>query len=1357
MGGKYIIEEALGRGGMGVVYRVRDAKTGARLALKRAWARDPAKALKRRSQLEREFHTLAQLRHPRIIEVYDFGIDEDGPYYTMELLDGADLDRAGQLPWRTACSLICDIASSLAILHSRGLLHRDVSARNVRQTADGHAKLIDFGAMSSIGVLGDNVGTPPFMPPEAVQMQELDARADLYSLGALAYYALTGRNAYPAARASDLRDVWRSRPMPPQRMNAEIPAALSALVLQLLALDRAARPQSAAEVMERLRVIADLPKEDLPQITRAYLTTPGLVGRDKALLGVRGRMLSLVRGEGGVVLIEGPEGSGRSRMLDACVFEAKVLGAQIARVVAGDDGTDVWGTARRLCSQLFTLMPEQAMIAARLGRNVLAQVIDEVANEDGHDTGTVSVTIPERGVLLRELRDFLLALGSQQRLVLVIDDADRIDEPSSALLAALADKTERQSLLIVLSMGPETDQPKAASERLLRRLGHRIVLDALEPEQTVSLMRSVFGDVPNLQVCAGRIHSIAQGSPRASMELAQHLVDRGLARYEAGRWSLPSRLGDQELPDSLADSLAVRLRGVSADARELAEVLALGEGLTLSAENAAQLTAHNDPRRVFAAMQELVSARVLIATASEPRFSQRGFIRVLLDNLPSARSRTMHGRVATLLGRFAGEPLRRIHHLFSAGREREALELLCGLDFQTHSPPLPLLERAVEYADAHPQLMAARALHRLRMSLLSRSSLLLAADSFERCLPPVLRQLEHDSGIEFYRELDSLPPDQRLAQALTRQQERYLATPDREQVYAVGDALRELGRLSGAMCSMAGSVLDLSLLDRLPALEPFLPLTPALRVVSEIAEGTRDMVYGAHGRAAAHYEAVLARIEAPDRAGLDPFQHSRTRLGVCYALALIEASVGLDRAESRAKILESDRALRVSAWRIRSLLALNLGNVEAAQKFSRRAELLRLQDEQITQYIGTDAALELTAYERLGDLFGVKSALDTILVLGQSYAGWRAFVPWAQSSYRLLRGDVQSANEWIAPALDQLQPGRDLAFGGSAIQHVRVMRELGPTPAALERARTYVAQLREHHLSLRLQYLELEVSLLEAQAGEFDQAIERIEAATADREAVGVRGFPLGIFYETRARIAIWKRDREAFEAAAAKCAVEYAKDPSPHLQIKYAGLIDEARQRQVARSTHDPIPAALSLRPIPEDAEAEALRSRMLECVDAGDRARCALTLLLQSTDSYLGYLYGVAESGIVPLAGLPETKADLGLEKWLASWVVAERVSNEDDLMTGTISHDDEIAGDETGTLDGGPSAATIYTDDEGRRFYATALSTTRDSTRTLVALLAVQITGVHLPAPRVALCAQLASHLLEHRDVTGIPLTS
>src|SRR5262245_2565148 len=203
--GRFHVEEVLGRGGMGTVFRVRDDRSGKKLALKRGWVRDQRRSHARGDLLEREYHTLIQLAHPRIIEVYEYGIDEHGPYYTMELLEGEDLHAAGPLAWARVCALLYDVASSLAILHARRLLHRDVSLRNVRCTPDGRAKLLDFGAMIPMGVAKDMVGTPPFVAPEVMQMQELDARADLFSLGAVGYYLLTGRHAFPARRMRELR------------------------------------------------------------------------------------------------------------------------------------------------------------------------------------------------------------------------------------------------------------------------------------------------------------------------------------------------------------------------------------------------------------------------------------------------------------------------------------------------------------------------------------------------------------------------------------------------------------------------------------------------------------------------------------------------------------------------------------------------------------------------------------------------------------------------------------------------------------------------------------------------------------------------------------------------------------------------------------------------------------------------------------------------------------------------------------------------------------------------------------------------------------------------------------------------
>src|SRR5262249_39720963 len=262
-----------------------------------------------------------------------------------------------------------------------------------------------------------------------------------------------------------------SRLVPPIRLVPELPQALNDVVMQLLMLDRNARPQSAAEVMERLCAIAGLPLQEGVEVSRAYLRSPTLVGREKALVGVRRRMLPLVRGDGGTLLVDGVAGSGRSRLLDAAVLEGKLLGATVVRADAVDGARGDWGVARTLGNQLFQLLPDEAAEAARLSRDVIGHVFDGLRTES-----SVSSVLPERSLLLRELRDFFLSMSRAQRLLLVVDDVDKIDEPSAALLAALAHKTERHALMIALSVDRDGARSQSASLRLLALLADPIEL-----------------------------------------------------------------------------------------------------------------------------------------------------------------------------------------------------------------------------------------------------------------------------------------------------------------------------------------------------------------------------------------------------------------------------------------------------------------------------------------------------------------------------------------------------------------------------------------------------------------------------------------------------------------------------------------------------------------------------------------------------------------------------------------------------------------------------------------------------------------------------------------------------------------
>jgi serine/threonine-protein kinase len=1331
--GRYEIEEVLGRGGMAVVYRVHDKRMDQRVALKRGWSRKADRLERNSALLEREYHTLAQLAHPRIIAVYDYGRDARGPYYTMELLNGADMESVGRLAWQQTCAVLRDVASSLAILHSRGLVHRDVSSRNVRYGSDGYVKLLDFGAMTASGVAKDVVGTPRFMAPEMVVMQALDGRTDLFSLGALGYFLLTGRDAYPARRMSDLRDVWRSRPQPPARFVPELPAPLSTLIMRLLSIDRAGRPANAAEVIEQLVSIADLPRENQDEISRAYLTTPTLLGRESAVVELRRRILGLVRGDGGVVMVRGESGSGRSRVLDVCALEAKLLGAAVVRVDSRDAGSGDWGVARAVASQLLGLFPRQAFEHVRLAREVLGHVVDELREDLSH---TMPLVLPDRSLLIRELRDFVLSLARTQRLLITVDDVDRIDEPSSAWLAALGHKADRNPLLLVVASETEPRSGSGMSLRLLHALGSAIELSDLTSDETEALLRSMFGDVANLTLCAARIHRLAHGNPRATIELAQHLVHVGRARYEAGSWVLPAALDEADLPRTLTDSFNARFQELSPDARELLEAMVLADGDGLASGDYRGLTSHGDNRRVFAALDELATARIVALDGGGHDFTQRGFVPVVLDAMTPEQSRLIHDRIAELLAANGGDVLQRAHHLLEAGRDADAMALLGTIDLVARMPRVELLAQAIERAERLD--LPAATLHRLRMAMLINAPFSLASESFRRVAPALLAQLDRDSGLALYRKLDHLPPGERLAQALAQTHQTYLATPERQRVHSVMEAMSELARVSGSIAAMAGPSLDHELLDELPSLEPLFPLSPALHVVSQLVDGAKAWVQGRLPKSCRIYQGILDRIAEPDHGGLDDAQYDRVRLGLEWTLGLYDAQQGIPHAERRAQLLESKREMRINAWRVRAVLSLAQGNPEESRKCLRRAQLLQVQEGVRERYIGATAGAELLGYIRLGDLLGVKSLLEPLASLAAQHRGWAPFELLGRAAYAELQHDLDLALELIEKAVSWSDPLHTPYFAAIASRHLHVLRQLGRGDLAVAKAREYLQLGAE--LELGVHDLCPAAALALAQFGHYADALHVLGAQLDFAEQQGRTGFAIGSLYEVRAKIALMMDDRENFDAAVLRCAQAFEPDKYPAMRTMLTRLVDEGRHHGVV-----PNEAVASIRqstqPSPSETEYETIHSRIAECVDMPDRARCALTLLLQSTFASAGYLYGTAKGRTLQLiAALPDPPSD-DLERWIQQYS-REAFDTEDDV-TGSV------------TESTGEAKALVpmrFHEPDGRTFDAALLFDETKEGRVLVAALVLQVDALSRTLPSLDLRSRIARELTGHGDVLG-----
>jgi tRNA A-37 threonylcarbamoyl transferase component Bud32 len=269
--GQYTLEEKIGQGGMGVVYRARHALMRRDTAVKllvSSMVNEVAIA-----RFEREVRLTCQLTHPNTIQVYDYGQTPDGIfYYAMEFLRGLNLHdlvgRFGPLPESRVVHIMAQVCDSLAEAHALGLIHRDIKPGNIflcrRGGVPDCVKVLDFGLVRDFradgaaenGATNDLVeGTPWFMPPESIQSTTSgDPRSDIYSLGALAYYLLTGQYIFEAANISEVYDKQvKEAPIPPSQRGVQaISAEMEALVLCCLEKDPARRPQSAAWLRTRL-------------------------------------------------------------------------------------------------------------------------------------------------------------------------------------------------------------------------------------------------------------------------------------------------------------------------------------------------------------------------------------------------------------------------------------------------------------------------------------------------------------------------------------------------------------------------------------------------------------------------------------------------------------------------------------------------------------------------------------------------------------------------------------------------------------------------------------------------------------------------------------------------------------------------------------------------------------------------------------------------------------------------------------------------------------------------------------------------------------------------------------------------
>jgi serine/threonine protein kinase len=270
---QYVLVELLGKGGMGQVWKAWDTKLLRWVAIKFLTLNDE-ESIKR---FDREAHLAARLRHPNIAAIYDLGQEKDRHYLVMDFVDGVSMGKA-RLEMRPAIEAIAKCARALEVAHEAGVIHRDLKPENLMITPAGWPYVMDFGlaksveAESNLSVSGDVMGTPSFMSPEQArgEIDQLDARTDIYSLGATLYALLTGQRPFAGKTTMEiLMKVVNGDLVPPRKHKPELPVPVEAIILKAMEKDRERRYPTAsafADDLERFLADADV-EAKLPSLT----------------------------------------------------------------------------------------------------------------------------------------------------------------------------------------------------------------------------------------------------------------------------------------------------------------------------------------------------------------------------------------------------------------------------------------------------------------------------------------------------------------------------------------------------------------------------------------------------------------------------------------------------------------------------------------------------------------------------------------------------------------------------------------------------------------------------------------------------------------------------------------------------------------------------------------------------------------------------------------------------------------------------------------------------------------------------------------------------------------------------------
>jgi class 3 adenylate cyclase/Cdc6-like AAA superfamily ATPase len=660
-GGRYAVRRFLGEGGRKRVYLAHDERLKRDVAV--AVIKTDGLDAQGLSRVHREAQAMAKLGdHPHIVTIHDVGDDNGQPYIVSQFMSGGAVDALEQpIALERTLEIAKGVCRGLAHAHRHGIVHRDLKPGNVWLAADGTAGIGDFGLavafeQSRLTMRGMLVGTVAYMPPEQALGSETTPRADLYSLGCMLYEMITGRRPFVSDNPTAvISQHINTPPVAPSWLSDACPQDLEELVLRLLAKDPSERPANADEVLAALERVDPAQRSASHSDSNVLdrLAMGVFVGREHELERLRKACDNAIAGHGGLVMLVGEPGIGKTRTTQELETYARMRGAQVlwGRTHESAGAPPYWPWlqagnqyAAAHVDDLTTLIGPQITPEAI---SELTRIFPWLLQGPNAPAPPESVDDPEVAQfrLFDAYAQYLRAIAVQAPLIIALDDLHWADKPTLQMLQHIARELSRMRVLVVANYR-DTDitRQSALSETLAslnRESGFdRIVLRGLSRDEVAAYIKARANVEPRREVL-DRIFEETEGNAFFLSEVVNLMAQEGSLTKTS--------ISDIAIPDGVREALGRRLNRLTEETNELLQVAAIiGRDFTY---DTLTLLGDRDDDALLKMIEEALEARVIEETeqAGRYRFTHAQMQETLLAELSTTRRVRLHGQVGEAL------------------------------------------------------------------------------------------------------------------------------------------------------------------------------------------------------------------------------------------------------------------------------------------------------------------------------------------------------------------------------------------------------------------------------------------------------------------------------------------------------------------------------------------------------------------------------------------------------------------------------------------------------------------------------------------------------------------------------------